>query len=382
MTRLRPAFWRLDAEVAHLNHGSFGAVPLPVLKAQARAALRVERSPERWYRVELAPSLAAVRAEVAAFLGAETGGLALVENATAGVAVVLDAVAPGPGRDVVLTDHAYPWVRAAVERACTRGGAVVRTVPVPLDDHGTVDGGALAQALQLVTRSGTALVVLDQITSGSALRMPLDTLLTSVGGAAPVLVDGAHAPGLIERPVPVGAAFWVGNLHKWAFAARTAAALVVAPAYRDRVRPSIESARAADGFPSAFDYLGTQDPSALLALPEALAFPNAYLGMSFADLRERNRDVLAEGLARASRHLPLAVGPDQGLPMRMVSWGREGDDAEAARWTARLRDAGVEVAVVARAGRLHARVSVQAYVGADDVERLGRALAELEADGR
>lgn len=379
MRPLRPELWRLDPEVAHLNHGSFGAVLLPVLKAQARAALRIERSPERWYRVDLIPALAAVRAEVAAFLGTEAEGLALVENATAGVAVVLDAVAPGPGRDVVLTDHAYPWVRAAVERACARGGAAVRTVPLPFDDHGAVDGTALAAAVRGATRGGAALVVLDQITSASALRLPLEVVLAAVGDEAPVLVDGAHAPGLVDAPVPRGVAYWVGNLHKWAFAARTAAALVVAPAYRASVRPLVESARAGDGYPHVFDYLGTQDPTALLALPEALGFPRAHLGLGFAELRARNHAVLTEGLGRAARHLPLALGPDEGLPMRTLTWGRAGDEADAARWTARLRDAGVEVAIVARAGRLHARVSSQAYVGVADVERLGRALAAAEA---
>src|SRR5690606_12772482 len=110
-------------------------------------------------------------------------------------------------------------------------------------------------------------VVLDQVTSASALRLPVEAVCQALGDRVPVLVDGAHAPGLIERPVPEGAAFWLGNLHKWAFAARTVAALVVAPQYHDRVRPLVASAGAGAGFPGSFSYLGTRDASAYLAVP-------------------------------------------------------------------------------------------------------------------
>jgi isopenicillin-N epimerase len=376
--------WHLDAGVAHLNHGSYGAVPIPVLEAQARVARAVERSPERFYRADLAPAMDAARRGVAAFLGADAEATALVQNVTEAVQVVLEAVAPGPGQEVVLTDHAYPWVRAAVERACAGGGARVRCVPLPLDPLGTVDDDALADALVAAVNARTALVVLDQITSASALRLPVEFVLAALPDAVPVLVDGAHAPGLIARPVPKDAAFWLGNLHKWAFSARTAAALVVAPAWRERVRPLVASAAAAAGFPRAFDYLGTQDASAFLALPEALAFPRVHLGLGFDELRERNRAVLAAGLERVADRTGLRSGPDAGLPMRTLDLGTAGDGTDAAAWTTRLRDLGVEVAVVSIAGRLHARVSVQAYVGIEHLEALGAALARvgLTAHGR
>jgi isopenicillin-N epimerase len=369
--------WHLDPGVAHLNHGSYGAVPVPVLEAQARIARAVERSPERFYRAELALALDAARRAVAAFLGADPEGTALVENATEAVQVALEAVAAGAGQEIVLTDHAYPWVRAAVERACARGGARVRCVPLPLDAHGAVDDDALVDALAAALGPRTALVVLDQITSASALRLPVERVLAALPEAVPALVDGAHAPGLVECPVPAGAAFWLGNLHKWAFSARTAAALVVAPDWRNRVRPLVASAAAAYGFPRAFDYLGTQDPSAFLALPEALVFPRTHLGMGFGELQERNRAVLAAGLERVAQRTGLRPGPDAGLPMRTLDLGLQGGGSDAATWTTRLRELDVEVAVVSIGSRLHARVSVQAYVGPADFERLGAVLERM-----
>ncbi len=376
-TRLGVHLWHLDTNVAHLNHGSYGAVPIPVLDAQVRIARAIERSPERFYRAELAPALDEVRAVVARFLGVDPDGLALVQNATEAVQVVLDAVAPSVGSEVVCTDHAYPWVRAAIDRACQAHGALVRCVPLPLAADGGVHADALVAAIRAAVTERTALVVLDQITSSSALLLPVERVVAALGDRVPVMIDAAHAPGLIDRPVPDGAAFWLGNLHKWAFSARTAAALVVAPGFRAQVRPLVASARASAGYPHAFDYLGTQDASAFLALPEALAFPETHLGVGFAELRERNHEVLVAGLERLAPYLHATAARDDGLPMRTVALDTEGGADEAARWSTRLRDDGVEAAIVSIGGCLHVRVSVQAYVAVEDFDRLGAALSRL-----
>lgn len=391
---LGEGLWHLDPTVAHLNHGSFGAVPIPVLAAQLQAARAIEASPERFYRADLIPAVEEVRARVAAFLRVDTDGLALVQNATEAAQVVLDAVDLRPGDEIVYTDHTYGWVKAAIHRASLLKRVVPRQVALPVEetaaDQGpSLDGdGFAARLCEVITATitdRTALVVLDQITSASALLLPVDAVIAAVDaatrGRVPVLIDGAHAPGLIDVPVPHRAAFWLGNLHKWAFAARTAAALVVAPAYRDRVEPLVASAGAAAGFPRSFTYLGTQDPSAYLALPTSLAFPSDHLGLNFADLRERNRALLALGLARLEESLGVESAADNGLPMRTVALDVAGDDEAAGALAATLREHGVEVAITSVAGRLHARVSVQAYVGLDDFDRLTDALASVGAIG-
>ena len=45
--------WLLDPEVAHCNHGSFGAVPGPVLAAQDEFRVRMATNPMRWFDREL-----------------------------------------------------------------------------------------------------------------------------------------------------------------------------------------------------------------------------------------------------------------------------------------------------------------------------------------
>ncbi len=67
------ALWPLENTVAHLNHGSYGAVPTPVLEEQQSWRDRMESNPVRFFRRELPAALAAARAEVGDFLGADEG---------------------------------------------------------------------------------------------------------------------------------------------------------------------------------------------------------------------------------------------------------------------------------------------------------------------
>src|SRR6185312_15424911 len=82
----------LDPAVAHLNHGSFGAVPIGVQRAQQRLRDEVEANPLRFYAVGLADRVAHTRSHLAAFLGADPEGSALVGNTTTGIATVLGSL--------------------------------------------------------------------------------------------------------------------------------------------------------------------------------------------------------------------------------------------------------------------------------------------------
>ena len=122
-----------------------------------------------------------------------------------------------PGAQVFYTDHGR-WVppRSPGPRHL-RGGAA----PFASGSWPTGDGDAALVWTSLRPSRRTALVVLDRITSASAIRLPVDEVYRCRQQRS-VLINSAHRAD--RRPVPAGPAFWLGNLHKWAFAARTAAA--------------------------------------------------------------------------------------------------------------------------------------------------------------
>jgi isopenicillin-N epimerase len=370
--------WPLEQTVAHLNHGSYGAVTTPVLEEQQSWRDRMESNPVRFFARELPGALVAARAEVGEFLGADEGSLAFVPNATTGASTVLSVFPREPGDHVLLTDHSYGAVRIAAERFAPERGAVVDTVHVPL---AATDDDVVDAVLGQVT-DRTRLVVLDHVTSPTARRLPLDTLVPALQerGAA-VLVDGAHAPGMLDLDLArIGADFYVGNLHKWACAARGTAVLHAAARWRPALRPLVASWGEAEGFPLAFDETGTEDPTPWLSAPRALRL----LGQLGLDrLRRHNVELAVAGQEEVARAIgvPAADLPrDPAVSMQLVPLpdGIAATRESAAALQDRIgEESAVEVAVTCWDGRGFLRLSAHAYNAPADYRRLAAELPSV-----
>jgi isopenicillin-N epimerase len=250
--------WPLEPSVDHLNHGSFGAVPIPALDEQQSWRSRMEENPVRFFARELRAALDQSTLEVAQFLGAEPDGLAFVSNVSTAVSTVLTALELRPGDEIVVTDHAYGALLVAVQRFAARHGAEVRVAAIELDADDATAAGALLAAVTERTR----LVIVEPVTSPTARRLPVDLVLAAAHERdVPVLVDAAHAPGMLDVSLggsPV-ADFWTGNLHKWSCAPRGTGVLAVSPVWRERVTALVASWDAFAGFPGAFGITGTAD---------------------------------------------------------------------------------------------------------------------------
>ena len=86
--------WTLDPTVTHLNHGSFGGCPRPVLAVQAAWRVEMESNPVLFFMKTLQPALEHSRRTLADFVGATPAGLVFVPNATAGVNTVFRSLEP------------------------------------------------------------------------------------------------------------------------------------------------------------------------------------------------------------------------------------------------------------------------------------------------
>jgi isopenicillin-N epimerase len=292
--------WTLDPTVDFLNHGSYGATPRPVQAAQQRWRDRMEAEPVRFFSHDLEPALDAARAALAAFLGCEPQDLALVPNATAGTSSVLRSLRFAPGDELLTTDHAYNAARNAMEFVAERDGArvVVASVPFPLSSSQQV-----TDALLHCVTPRTRLAVVDHITSATALVWPLRELVAELAAhGVETLIDGAHAAGQVPLSIPeLGASFYAGSLHKWVSAPKGAGFLWVR---RDR-QPAIHPLAISHGANSArtdrsrfrleFDWTGTADPSAHLAVPDAIRFGEELLPCGWEALRSRNHHLALEG---------------------------------------------------------------------------------------
>ena len=261
--------WTLDPGIAFLNHGSFGACPAPVQAVQQQLRDRIERQPVQFFVRDLEGLLDEARASLAAFLGADASDIALVPSATAGVNAVLRSLKLKSGDELLTTNHEYNACRNVLEFVAERAGAtvVVAEIPFPLESSQQ----AAAVILDAVTPR-TRLALLDHITSQSALILPIEVLTSALADLdIPVLVDGAHAPGMVPVNLnKLGAAYYTGNCHKWLCAPKGSGFLHVNHDYQASVRPAIISHGAntkrldRSRYLVEFDWTGTADPSALL----------------------------------------------------------------------------------------------------------------------
>ncbi|HEX6870574.1 MAG TPA: aminotransferase class V-fold PLP-dependent enzyme, partial [Micromonosporaceae bacterium] len=187
-SRVRDLF-ALDYSVAQLNHGSYGAVPIPVQRVQQRVREEMEANPMAFFSRGLVDRLGHTRSHLAGFLGADPRSTAFVANATVAAQVVLGSLRFAAGDEILLTDHGYGAVRLAVDRVCARTGAVAREVAIPLP----ASDEEVVNRLTAVIRPGrTKLVIVDHITSPTAVVFPVARIAAAVRQFdIPVLVDAA-----------------------------------------------------------------------------------------------------------------------------------------------------------------------------------------------
>ena len=287
-------YWLLDSEIAFLNHGSFGACPLPVLEAQQRFREQLEREPLRFFMREYEVLLDGARRALAAFVGADAEELAFVPNATTGVNAVLRSLSFNPNDELLTTNLEYNACRNALDFVASRTGAkvVVAQVPFPLESPQQVVEAVLGRV-----SSRTRLALLDSVTSKTGLVMPIQALVSQLADAGiETLVDGAHALGMVPLNLhEIGAAYYTGNCHKWLCAPKGAAFLYVRREKQAEIRPLTIShgansrRRDKSRFQLEFDWTGTADPTAYLCIPEAIRFLGSLLPGGWAELMAQNR---------------------------------------------------------------------------------------------
>jgi isopenicillin-N epimerase len=373
------ARFALEPGLHYLNHGGFGGVPRVVAESAAEIRAAVDANPTHWLTRVYPFRLMDLRDRLATWLRADADGIVFVPNATAGMATAIAALGLGPGDEVVTTDHAYGAVRAALTHFSGTAGASVRVAEVPLDVAGTQD--VVDAVLAEVTPRTRALVV-DHVASPTGMVLPVQALVDAGHERGlQVVVDGAHALGMLDVDVTaLGADYWVGNLHKWLCAPRSAAVMAVAPQHRAGLKPLVPSHGFGWGLQPSFDWTGTFDPAPLLASEVALDF---HEELGWNRVRERQRALARDGavVVAAALGTEVAVADAFAAAMRVVRLPSPLDVESGLRVERRLRRLHqVEVPLTHLHGEVRfVRVSGALYNEPADYEALAAALPEVLA---
>ncbi len=382
--------WLLDPDITYLNHGTVGATPRRVLEHQRAITDEIERQPARFMLRELAdergtmttPSrMRTAAAAVAEFVGVGGEDLMFVDNITTGANAILRSFPFDTGDEIAVTNLGYGGVVNTATYVARTIGGTLRTIELRQPGAARSD---YIEAIATGLGERTRLLIVDHVTPGTALVLPLAeiTALCHARGVL-VLADGAHVPGNIAVDIDsFGVDWYVANLHKWAWAPRSAGLLWAAKQHQGYLHPTVISWGLDHGLAAEFDLLGTRDPTHFLAAPFAIELMNEFGGDDgVAAIYRYNHDLAWW----AGQYLADRWGTRFTTPEEMIGamvnvrlpahLGSSADDAE--RVQAELDTQGIEVPLYAGANELTLRVSAQIYCDRADIERLGDAVVKL-----
>jgi isopenicillin-N epimerase len=375
--------WQLDPKITFLNHGSFGACPLPVLAVQQQLRDRIERQPLQFFERDFEALLDAARLDLAALVGADPSDLAFVPNATTGVNTILRSLQFAPGDQLLTTSQVYNACRNALDFVAERSGATVVVAPVP---YPIIAAEQVTTAVLQAVSPQTRLVLLDHIVSQTGFVLPIAQLVSALSRQGiDTLIDGAHAPGMVPLHLAeLGATYYTGNGHKWLCSPRGAAFLYVRRDRQAQIRPLTISHGAnsprtdRSRFHLEFDWTGTTDPTPYLCIPAAIQFLQSLLPGGLPALMAHNRtqaiaarNQLCQSLSTAPPSpdnmvgalatIPLPAGSDQTLKNTLLDQFQ------------------IEVPIIPFPTEPHRllRISAQIYNSPQQYEYLGQALKQL-----
>jgi isopenicillin-N epimerase len=288
-----PELWGLNPDIAFLNHGSFGACPLPVLEYQHQ--LQAELDGESMYFLirKLQPLIDQSREILGQTIGADPRDLVFVQNATAGVNAVLRSLEFQPGDEILTTSHEYNACRNVAAYVAGRCGAKVVeiTLPIPVESPEQV-----VEAVLSGVTARTKLAMLDHITSPTAIVFPIEEIIRRLAEKnIDVLVDGAHGPGMVPLDLErFGVAYYTGNCHKWLCTPKTAGFLYVRRDRQEGIMPTVighgynKPRPGYTRFQDLFDWPGTFDPTAWICVGKSIECLSSLLTGGLPALMERN----------------------------------------------------------------------------------------------
>jgi isopenicillin-N epimerase len=347
------SFFLLDPDVVFLNHGSFGACPRPVFEAYQGYQRELERQPVEFMALErrFPELIEGARTALAAYVGADAGNLAFAPNASTALNTVIRSLRLEAGDEVLMGDAEYGGMEILWEFIAARTGARIVRQPFAELEPGPRTRIVFCSHIEWVSgRVNDLRAVIDAARAAGAMS----------------IVDGAHAPGQIPLTLDeLGADVYAGNCHKWLCAPKGSGFLYARPEAQPQIDPLVVSWDFGDGnaFHELHRWQGTRDPSAYLAVKDAIAFQEEH---DWPKVRERCHALLA------GARIPLEPLTDEFVQMRGFALPEGTDGAQLKK---RLYDEHrIEVPIVqTRDGGWTMRVSVQAYNDEADLDALAHA---------
>jgi isopenicillin-N epimerase len=326
------------------------------------------------------PLLWKARTRLADYLGAQPERLVFTPNVSTAINIVASGLQLPPGGSILISDREYQAMRFCWERAARHKGLELRMFHLPLlpkSPDEIVD--AVASALTPDTR----LLFFSHVYSATGLITPAHDICEQARRRGVIsVVDGAHAPGMIDLNIEgVQADFYAGNCHKWMLAPIGCGFLVINDEWIDRLEPLQVSwgyprdPKRGPDEPDEFgstprtrqlEFEGTRDIGPWLVIPEAIDFQER---LGRPAIRQRIAELQAYVRAKMDRRWEPITPDDPVMHGSMLSFwipaDRPADVDRSLLWQKRI-----EVPITEWPDGRMLRVSTHWYTTETEIDRL------------
>lgn len=277
----REQHFSITPDMVFINHGAFGSTLTGAMLIKRLYEEHMEEEVVEFVDRELLPLIVYSIRSLSRFLRADPRQVVLLQNATFALNCAMRMIEKD---DVVaFLDTEYLAVYKMMWFRCEEVGATLHEVALNKflhDDAVMGDDAALTAELCRQLPAGCTTVVLDYVTSTSALCFPVFTHIIPAlraRGVQKIIVDGAHAPLQLDLnfdalPAEAQPTVFVGNLHKWFSSPKSVGFFWVRAEDMERMHSVVLSHGAGEGLLSEFIWDGTRDYGAYLSIPAIVSF--------------------------------------------------------------------------------------------------------------
>ena len=267
----------IDPKVTYLNHGSYGACPKSVFLDYQNFQKRLEKQPVQFMTKYFWEDLKITRDTLGDFIKCDGDDILLFPNPTTAINNIIENLDIAEGDEILTTQHEYgalirAWNRLSIKKSFS---FIQQKIDLPLGSKETFIDQFCAGI-----NERTKVIFISHITSQTALIFPVEEICKIAKSKGIItIIDGAHTPGHIDLDITqIGCDYYTGACHKWMCAPKGSSFLYVAKDFQKGMSPQIMSwgEEGYDPGPSQFlmdfQWKGTKDMSAFLAIPSAIRF--------------------------------------------------------------------------------------------------------------
>jgi selenocysteine lyase/cysteine desulfurase len=301
------AYWRqvkaqFAGDVLALNAANLCPAPRPVVDAVAAAMRDVEADVSFQNRAKYDAVRDALRADLAAYLGASEDEVAIVRNTSEANNIVVGGLTLAAGDEVLVFDQNHATNAVAWDVRAARYGFTVRRVAV---EGVPASAAAVLDVFARAIGPRTRVLAFSDVSNTTGLRLPANELC-ALARARGIWthIDGAQTFGALVRDLhDLGCDSYAASAHKWFMGPKEAGVLYVRADRIAQLWPGVvgigwgNAAETTARGARRFETLGQRNDATIAGLAEALRF-HELIGPAVVEARILElAAILKQGLA-------------------------------------------------------------------------------------